>query len=102
MKKARKHSVTFGINKESCLQKLPNFDVINCLPFDIMHTIFEGVALHHLRIHLIDECNYFSLDDLNHILGSFHYGYSETDTKPSTIYRDSADRSSFRIKSSGK
>ena len=97
--------MTFGINDESCLQKLPSFDVTECLPFDIMHTIFEGVAVYHLRhllIYLIDRCSYFSLDDLNHILESFHYGYTETDTKPSPIRRDSSDHSTFHIKCSGK
>jgi len=96
--------VTFGINKESCLQKLPHFDVTQCLPFDIMHTIFEGVAVYHLRhllVYLIDVRKYFSLDDLNHIIESFHFGYSETDTKPSLIHRDSSDHSTFHIKSSG-
>lgn len=71
-----------------------------------MHTIFEGVANYHLRHllpHLIDACSYFSLDDLNHIISSFCYGYTEIDTKPSPIQRESSVDSGFhiKIKSSG-
>lgn len=44
------HSTTYGINRESTLQQLDNFDVTKCLPFDIMHTIFEGVAVYHFYI----------------------------------------------------
>ena len=51
------HSVTYGINKASILQQLDNFDVTKCLPFDIMHTVYEGVAVYHLNLllhYLID------------------------------------------------
>lgn len=37
------YSTTYGINKRSILMDLPYFDVTKCLPFDIMHTIYEGI-----------------------------------------------------------
>ena len=38
------YSVTYGINRTSILIKAHHFDVTKCLPYDIMHTLFEGVA----------------------------------------------------------
>ena len=81
--------------------KFKGFDVTKCLPFDIMHTIFEGVAnfhLTHLLPHLIDKKHYFTLDQLNNIIQAHEYGYSERDTKPSTIQFKS---NGYNIKQSG-
>lgn len=36
------YSTTYGVNNRSFLMNLPVFDVTKCLPFDIMHTIFDG------------------------------------------------------------
>ena len=38
-----RHSVTYGINGRSPLLDLVGFDITKCLPYDIMHTVFEGV-----------------------------------------------------------
>ena len=97
-------SATYGINRTSPLLQLAGFDITNCLPFDVMHTIFEGIASNHLNVllhHLIDSCHYLSLSQLNHVLAAHPYGYSESDTKPSPIRRDSTATSDFYIKSSG-
>ena len=77
------HSVTYGINKASILQQLDNFDVTKCLPFDIMHTVFEGVAIYHLNQLLNDTRKWLSLTELNHD----HCGYTECDTKLNKINR---------------
>ena len=98
------HSVTYGINKESILQQLDNFDVTKCLPFDIMHTVFEGVAVYHLNLllhYLIDTRKWLSLIELNHAIEAHHYGYTECDTKPNKINRGQTIDADFRIKSSG-
>ena len=44
------YSITYGINRASILMKAHHFDVTKSLPYDIMHTIFEGVAPHHLKL----------------------------------------------------
>ena len=78
---------------------LTGFDITKCLPFDVMHTVFEGVAavhINHLLLHLIDECKFFCLRDLNHIINSHDYGYSEIDTKPSPIRRETTAHSNFQ------
>lgn len=56
------------------------------LPHDIMHDIFEGVAQYEIKLvlkHCISK-SYFSLDNYNHRLLYFNYGFSETD-KPSPL-----------------
>ena len=69
-----------------------------------MHTLFEGVASYHLNLlfhHLIDESHSLCLGELNHAISSHDYGYSEADTKPSPIHRESTATSDFKFKQSG-
>ena len=97
-------STTYGINRASPLQELTGFDITKCLPFDVMHTLFEGVVVNHLNLllqHLIDESNSLCLGELNHAITSHDYGYSEADTKPSPIHRESTATSDFKFKQSG-
>ena len=68
-----------------------------------MHSIFEGVANRHLNLlfrHIIDS-KYLTLADINEAIKSHQYGYSETDTKPRCIERESST-SDFTVKQSGK
>ena len=98
------HSVTYGINKASILQLLDNFDVTECLPFDIMHTMFEGVAVYHLNLllhYLMDTRKWLSLTELNHAIQAHHYGYTECDTKPNKINRGPTIDADLKFKSSG-
>ena len=97
------HSTTYGINNSSILSELKGFDVTKCLPFDIMHSIFEGVSNRHLNLlfyHIIDS-QQIRLTDINEAIKSHQYGYSETDTKPKCIERESST-SDFTVKQSGK
>lgn len=99
------HSVTYGINGSSPLLQLPSFNITECLPFDIMHTIFEGVVPHHLNLllhYLLDEKKYLTLCQLNEAIKVHHYGYTEMDTRPNPINRGTTTGSDFRIKSSGQ
>ena len=77
---------------------LLRFDVTKCLPYDIMHTIFEGVATHHLQALLpyVIGQKKFTLNKLNSLLRT--HNYSPSEGKPSPI---SHDTGSFHIKQSG-
>lgn len=69
-----------------------------------MHTLFEGVVSNHLNLlfhHLIDESHSLCLGELNHAIDSHDYGYSEADTKPSPIHRESTAISDFKFKQPG-
>ena len=96
------HSTTYGINNASILQQLDNFDITICLPFDIMHT--KGVAVLYLNLlllYMIDTQNWITLIQLNNIIQSHGYGYTESDTKPNHINRGQTIDADFHIKSSG-
>lgn len=77
---------------------LLGFDVTKCLPYDIMHTIFEGVATHHLQALLsyVIGQKKFTLNQLNSLLRT--HNYSPSEEKPSPISHDSG---TFHIKQSG-
>ncbi|XP_019863211.1 PREDICTED: uncharacterized protein LOC109592100 [Amphimedon queenslandica] len=56
-----------------------------------MHAVFEGVAATQLQVllpYLIEEKKFFTLDQLNLLIRSHSYGYSEVQTKPSQIKKD--------------
>ena len=95
-------STTYGINGTSVLSRLTHFDPVLCFPMDIMHVLFEGVVPLEISLlleHLIDEKKYFTIDTLNSRLSTHQYGYSEADTKPTKIERDSPGV--FKVRESG-
>ena len=61
----------------------------------------NGLFLATLICYVLDDKNYLSLSQLNHIIKVHQYGYTEIDTKPSPINRGSTIASDFRIKMSG-
>lgn len=70
------HSTNFGINRLSKLEEIPGFSVINGLPHDIMHDLFEGVIPLELKL-LICHCvqkKYFTIDFLNERIRTYDFG----------------------------
>ncbi len=68
-----------------------------------MHTDFEGVAKRHMGVllhHLINECDYCSLQEVNNALSTHPYGYSESDTRPTLIKKDTSSNH-YHITQSG-
>ncbi len=80
-------SVEFGINRCSSLDSLSEFSVVENMPHDIMHDLFEGVIPYELKL-LLRYCineSYFNLPTLNHRLSAFDFGYSEIGDRPASI-----------------
>ena len=78
------YSKIYGINRRAKLEDIPHFSVTTCLPFDIMHDLFEGAVLYEIKA-LLKHCivnKYFTLDELNSRIHAFDYGYSEMNNKP--------------------
>ena len=50
---------------------------------------------------MIDQQSYFTITELNTLIKSHKYGYSDTDTKPGPIERDRSSIHGFKIKQSG-
>ena len=81
-------SIEYGINRQSSLDSLPNFSVVEGLPHDIMHDLFEGVVPYELKL-LLHHCickSYFNVDIFNHRLSSFDFGYTEIKDKPVLLH----------------
>ena len=79
--------MTFGINRESELDKIPHFSVANNLPHDIMHDLFEGVVPLEIKLLLLNLINnkYFTISEFNARLRQFDFGYTEICDKPSEL-----------------
>ena len=70
------YSTTFGINRLSKLEEVPSFSVIQGLPHDIMHDLFEGVVPYELKL-LLCHCvhaKYFTVRKLNETIKEYDFG----------------------------
>lgn len=69
------HSTSYGVNRLSILEEVPEFSVTSGLPHDIMHDLFEGVVPHHMSL-LLCHCvrsKFFSIEELNRRIHAFDY-----------------------------
>lgn len=83
-------SVEYGINRRSSLDSLSYFSVVECMPHDIMHDLFEGVIPYEMKLllkHCMDK-SHFNINTINYRLGAFDFGYSELRDKPAPIDND--------------
>ena len=77
----------YGIKGTSCLNELSYYHVIDGLPPDITHDIFEGVGKYVLGS-VLSYCinqKFFNLKDLNTCIEQFHYVGSDKVNKPHTL-----------------
>ena len=78
-------ATTYGVHRNAVLNDLHYFHVTSGLPPDLMHDIFEGVAVVEIKCMLsvfIHQKNYFSSSTLNGRIKSFPYGYPDSSNKP--------------------
>ena len=69
-------SSVYRIKQRSCLNSLKYFHVVDCLPRDIAHDIFEGVSIHivcNIITGHVSEDKLFSIDFVNSKIVSFEY-----------------------------
>lgn len=69
------YSTSYGVNRLSILEEVPEFSVTSGLPHDIMHDLFEGVVPNHMSL-LICHCvrnKFFSVEELNGRIHAFDY-----------------------------
>lgn len=80
-------SNVYGIKGTSCLNELSYYHVVDGLPPDITHDIFEGVAKYILS-NVLSYCinqKFFSLQYLNKCIEQFKYVGSDNVNKPHTL-----------------
>ncbi|KAE8741491.1 hypothetical protein FOCC_FOCC012976 [Frankliniella occidentalis] len=91
--KNEKFSTEYGLNRESCLNKLDTFHVLENFPYDGMHCLLEGalsLAVKKVLKHYLYDVKEkpFTLDWLNQAILSFDFDYSETRDKASELKED--------------
>jgi len=83
-------SITYGINYESVLNQLDDFDVGNGqLPQDVMHILLEGVLPYTIKAMLqsfVCKNHFFTIEYVNQRISSFKFSQSESKSKPSQIF----------------
>jgi hypothetical protein len=94
------HSTTFGINRESVLEKVANFSVVTGMCHDIMHDLFEGVVPFELKLLLVHctEKKYFTVAELNTRIVRFDFGYSNVSSRPGEIDEGSLLRNDGKLR----
>lgn len=95
----------YGVKQKSPLNKSYYFHVVDGLPSDIMHDLFEGVIPRHLKLLLhffIVEMGFFTLIMLNDKIKTFDYGVVEISNKPSSITNSTLNSRDDSLKQSGK
>lgn len=94
----------YGVKKKSPLNESRYFHVVDGLPSDVMHDLFEGVIPRHLKLLLkffVVENAYFTLQMLNDKVKAFDYGVVEISNKPSTITNATMNSRDDSLKQSG-
>lgn len=79
------YSTAYGINFMSILEEVPRFSVINGLPFDIMHDLYEGIVPYEMKL-LLQHCvnsKYFTINELNRRI--LQFGFDGTLPQPLDI-----------------
>ncbi|KAJ1519805.1 hypothetical protein ONE63_005058 [Megalurothrips usitatus] len=106
--KNEKASTKYGLNRESCLNNLESFHVVENMPPDILHDLLEGslclTIKKMLRYYLYDDKggNPFTLDWLNQAIQNFDFDYAEIKDKPSLLQEDTIkDQTSLTLHQSG-
>lgn len=100
-----KASKEYGINRNSILNQLSYFHVCNggLLP-DIMHDVLEGALEYEVKLLLrvlIEDENYFTLDNFNGCLENLEFGYMECKNRPTPISKKTLQSTGNSLKQSG-
>ena len=77
-------SICYGINRLSELERINDYSVTYGMPHDLMHDLFEGIVPYEMQCFLkygVSQ-SFFTIAQLNKLLSSFHFGYSEISDKP--------------------
>ena len=81
------------------------FHVVGSLPTDGMHDILEGILRYEMKEMLKDFIKterYFTLDELNHRLSTFDYGYYNDKNKPTPITDQKLSSNDNNLRQHGK
>lgn len=80
--------LSFGIKEECVFNRIKDFHITENKTLDIMHDIFEGIAVYTLEnvINiLVLKDNILKLEDINNRIQTFPYGHLESRNKPTVL-----------------
>ena len=81
-------SITYGVNFASPLNDITGFHVVDQMPQDMMHVLFEGVIPYELTLllrYFVTEKKLFTLQELNDYIECYSYSPLELNDRPSPI-----------------
>ena len=96
-------ATTYGVSRNSILNTLTHYHIIDGLPPDIMHDVLEGVFPLEIKMMLSQFLNerVFTLDQLNSCVNVFPYGEEDRTNKPSPILLANINTTDTGFKQSG-
>lgn len=86
-----------GVKSDCVLDRLSHFHTIQGFPPDFMHNLFEGIVPRELSLcikSLISK-RYFTIDELNSIIESFPYKFTDKTNRPHPISKFFASKNSI-------
>ena len=96
-------ATTYGVSRNSILNSLRYFHIIDGLPPDIMHDVLEGALPLEIKLllsqFLLDRI--FTLDQLNNRIKAYPYGEEDRTNKPSQILLANLNTNDTSFKQSG-
>lgn len=98
------NSTTSGLRCDSVLNKSMYFHVTNGLVPDIMHDVLEGCLAYEIKefIKYAHSNRYFQLNDLNEMIRSFPYGFTDAKNKPSPFNNSLLTSNDHGLRQNGK
>ena len=97
-------ATTYGVCRDSILNSLRYFHVIDGLPPDIMHDVLEGALPLELKLMLhqfIHTSRILTLDQLNSRIQAFPYGEEDRTNRPSQVLQTNLISNDTSFKQSG-
>ena len=81
----RHYSKVYEINRSTILLSLPNFDITQQLPQDLMHVLLEGVFPVHMEqlvAYIVQVSGVLTLAEINSRIAAFPYAYFQEKPGP--------------------
>ncbi|XP_074661516.1 uncharacterized protein LOC141914149 [Tubulanus polymorphus] len=82
-------SSEYGINNDSVLQGINDFQITKCFPMDVMHVLLEGICNYETKLclrHMVSDKN-MNVSVLNNCIANYSYSELEMKDRPQPIDR---------------
>ena len=97
-------SKLWGINGESVLAGIHNFDYLKCIPYDPFHIFLEGETDYIIALFLyraIYTCEFFTIEWLNEAIDEYKFSYLDIKDKPTRFAKSDLERNTCKQTAAG-